>query len=72
LERRRRIYQARFAVVREAYLHGVSTRTDDDLVKALGVDSRISKSEVSRICADPDEEVTAFWDRPRLAETALS
>jgi putative transposase len=63
LERRRRVDQALFAVVMEAYLHGVSTRKVDDLVKALGVDSGISKSEVSRICADLDEEVHAFRDR---------
>ena len=69
MERRRRIYQALFAVVMEAYLHGVSTRKVDDLVKALGADSGISKSEVSRICADLDEEVAAFRDRS-LAETA--
>ncbi len=70
LERRRRIDQALFAVVMEAYLHGVSTRKVDDLVRALGADTRISKSEVSRICADLDEEVAAFRDR-RLAETAF-
>jgi transposase-like protein len=64
LERRRRIDQALFAVVMEAYLHGVSTRKVDDLVKALGADTGISKSEVSRICADLDEEVAAFRDRP--------
>ena len=64
LERRRRIDQALFAVVMKAYLHGVSTRKVDDLVKALGADSGISKSEVSRICADLDEEVGAFRDRP--------
>jgi putative transposase len=63
LERRRRVDQALFAVVMEAYLHGVSTRKVDDLVKALGVDTGISKSEVSRICADLDEEVTAFAGR---------
>jgi putative transposase len=63
LERRRRVDQALFAVVMEAYLHGVSTRKVDDLVKALGADSGISKSEVSRICADLDEEIRAFRDR---------
>src|SRR4051795_1713252 len=63
LERRRRVDQALFAVVMEAYLHGVSTRKVDDLVKALGIDSGISKSEVSRICADLDVEVGAFRDR---------
>jgi transposase-like protein len=63
LERRRRVDQALFAVVMEAYLHGVSTRKVDDLVRALGADSGISKSEVSRICADLDHEVAAFRDR---------
>ncbi|MHB1011261.1 MAG: IS256 family transposase [Propionibacteriaceae bacterium] len=63
LERRRRVDQALFAVVIEAYLHGVSTRKVDDLVKALGADTGISKSEVSRICAGLDEEVSAFRDR---------
>src|SRR5207342_628637 len=63
LERRRRVDQALFAVVMEAYLHGVSTRKVDDLVKALGADSGISKSEVSRICADLDAEVEAFAGR---------
>ena len=69
LERRRRIDQALFAVVMEAYLHGVSTRKVDDLVRALGADTGISKSEVSRICADLDAEVAAFRDRS-LADTA--
>jgi putative transposase len=64
LERRRRVDQCLFAVVMEAYLHGTSTRKVDDLVKALGADSGISKSEVSRICADLDTEVGAFRDRP--------
>jgi putative transposase len=63
LERRRRVDQALFAVVIEADLHGVSTRKVDDLVKALGADTGISKSEVSRICADLDQEVGAFRDR---------
>ena len=64
LERRRRIDQALYAVVMEAYVHGVSTRSVDDLVKALGADSGISKSEVSRICADLDHQLTAFRTRP--------
>jgi putative transposase len=51
LEPRRRIDQAMYAVVMEAYVHGVSTRAVDNLVAALGVDTGISKSEVSRICA---------------------
>ena len=55
LERRRRIDQALFAVVMEAYVTGTSVRKVDDLVKALGADTGISKSEVSRICADLDE-----------------
>jgi putative transposase len=70
LERRRRVDQALFAVVMEAYLHGVSTRKVDDLVKALGADTGISKSEVSRICADLDTEVGAFRDRS-LSEQAF-
>ena len=63
LERRRRVDQALFAVLMEAYLHGVSTRKVDDLIKALGADTGISKSEVSRICADLDAEVASFRDR---------
>jgi len=63
LERRRRVDQSLFAVIMEAYLHGTSTRKVDDLVKALGADTGISKSEVSRICADLDTEVAVFRDR---------
>src|SRR3954467_1615378 len=63
LEPRRRIDQALHAVVMEAYVHGVSTRSVDDLVQALGIDTGISKSEVSRICAGLDEGVTAFRTR---------
>jgi putative transposase len=70
LERRRRIDQALFAVVMEAYVHGVSTRKVDDLVAAMGADTGISKSEVSRICTDLDVEVAAFRDRS-LAEVAF-
>ncbi|MDA2815301.1 IS256 family transposase [Nocardiopsis sp. RSe5-2] len=64
LERRRRIDRALFAVIMQAYVHGVSTRAVDDLVKALGADTGISKSQVSRICADLDTEVEAFAQRP--------
>jgi len=64
LERRRRIDRALFAVVMEAYVHGVSTRSVDDLVKALRADSGISKSEVSRICGELDEELVTFKERP--------
>jgi putative transposase len=64
LERRRRIDQALYAVIMEAYVHGVSTRSVDDLVKTLGADTGISKSEVSRICQDLDGQLTAFRARP--------
>ena len=63
LEPRRRIDQALYAVVMEAYVHGVSTRAVDDLVEAMGVEAGISKSEVSRICAGLDEQVGAFRTR---------
>ena len=56
---RRRIDQALYAVVMEAYVHGVSTRAVDELVVAMG-GSGISKSEVSRICGGLDEVVGAF------------
>ena len=64
LEPRRRIDQALYAVVMEAYVAGVSTRSVDDLVAALGIASGISKSEVSRICAGLDEIVGGFRTRP--------
>lgn len=64
LERRRRIDQALHAVVMEAWVHGVSTRKVDDLVKALGIGTGISKSEVSRICAQLDKDLEAFRSRP--------
>jgi putative transposase len=63
LERRRRIDQALYAVIMEAYVHGVSTRNVDDLVTALGVESGISKSQVSRICAGLDTEIARFRER---------
>jgi len=63
LEPRRRIDQALYAVVMEAYVNGVSTRSVDDLVAAMGADTGISKSEVSRICAGLDERVEAFRGR---------
>ena len=68
LEPRRRVDVALHAVVMEAYVHGVSTRKVDDLVTALGVDTGISKSEVSRICAGLDAQVAAYDTRP-LDET---
>src|SRR4051794_18617316 len=63
LEPRRRIDQALYAVVMEAYVHGISTRSVDDLVEAMGVETGISKSEVSRICAGLDEIVGGFRTR---------
>jgi putative transposase len=63
LERRRRVDRALFAVVMEAYVHGVSTRKVDDLVTALGASSGVSRSEVSRICTGLDEEMAAFRTR---------
>jgi len=68
LERRRRIDRALHAVIMEAYVHGVSTRSVDDLVAAMGVASGVSKSEVSRICAGLDREIEAFRTRS-LAHT---
>jgi putative transposase len=63
LEPRRRIDQALWAVVMEAFVTGTSTRKVDDLVAALGVESGISKSEVSRICKGLDVQVNAFRER---------
>jgi len=51
------------AVVQEAYVHGVSTRSVDELVKAMGM-TGISKSQISRWCAETDDKVTAFLERP--------
>jgi putative transposase len=70
LEPRRRIDRALLAVVMEAYVHGTSTRKVDDLVRALGVETGISKSEVSRICVELDGEVAAFRSRS-LAHAAF-
>ena len=70
LSPRRRIDVALHAVIMEAYVHGVSTRKVDDLVTALGGAAGISKSEVSRICADLDADVTAFNTRD-LGEQAF-
>jgi putative transposase len=62
LEPRRRSEQALLAVVQQAYVCGVSTRRVDQLVESLGL--RISRSEVSRVCAALDEHVEAFRNRP--------
>jgi putative transposase len=63
LEPRRMAEKALTAVIQEAYIQGISTRSVDGLVKALGM-SGISKSQVSRLCAEIDERVQAFLDRP--------
>jgi putative transposase len=63
LEPRRRIDRALLAVIQEAYVQGVSTRKVDALMEALG-GCQVSRSEVSRVCAQLDEELTAFRDRP--------
>jgi putative transposase len=63
LEPRRMAEKALTAVVQEAYVQGVSTRSVDDLVQAMGM-TGISKSQVSRLCAEIDEKVKAFLHRP--------
>jgi transposase-like protein len=63
LEPRRMAEKALTAVIQEAYIQGVSTRSVDDLVKAMGM-SGISKSQVSRLCEEIDEKVKVFLDRP--------
>lgn len=63
LEPRRRSEHALVAVIQEAYIKGVSTRKVDDLVQSMGM-SGISKSQVSRLCGELDEQVNAFLDRP--------
>ncbi len=63
LEPRRTAEKALAAVIREAYVQGMSTRPADDLVKALGAGG-MSKSRVSRLCAGIDERVNAFLARP--------
>ena len=63
LEPRRRIDKALWAVIMTAYITGTSTRKVDDLVKALGCDTGISKSSVSRICKHIDADVTVLRNR---------
>jgi transposase-like protein len=63
LEPRRMAEKALIAVIQEAYIQGVSTRSVDDLVKAMGM-SGVSKSQVSRLCEEIDERVKGFLDRP--------
>jgi len=67
LEPRRMAEKALTAVIQEAYVHGVSTRSVDDIVKAMG-GSGVSKSQVSRLCEEIDEKVNAFLDRPLEGE----
>ena len=63
LEPRRMAEKALTAVIQEAYIQGISTRSVDELVKSMGMDG-ISKSQVSRLCGDIDERVGAFLGRP--------
>ena len=63
LEPRRLAEKALTAVIQEAYVQGVSTRSVDDLVKAMGM-SGISKSQVSRMCGEIDEKIATFLNRP--------
>src|ERR1700760_303396 len=63
LEPRRMAEKALTAVIQEAYIQGVSTRSVDDLVQAMGM-TGISKSQVSRLCGEIDERVKTFLNRP--------
>jgi len=63
LEPRRTAEKALAAVIQEAYIQGISTRSVDDLVKSMGM-TGISKSQVSRLCEEIDERVGAFLSRP--------
>jgi transposase-like protein len=63
LEPRRTAEKALVAVIQEAYVQGISTRSVDELVRAMG-GSGVSKSQVSRLCAEIDERVQAFLNRP--------
>jgi putative transposase len=67
LEPRRMAEKALTAVIQEAYVQGISTRSVDELVKAMGM-SGISKSQVSRLCEEIDGKVKAFLDRPIEAD----
>ena len=63
IEPRRTAEKALTAVIQEAYIQGISTRSVDDLVKAMGM-TGVSKSQVSRLCEEIDERVQAFLQRP--------
>jgi transposase-like protein len=67
LEPRRAAEKAMTAVIQEAYIQGVSTRSVDELVKAMGL-TGISRSQVSRLCTEIDERVQAFLNRPLEGE----
>src|SRR5207237_10219923 len=67
LEPRRMAGTALAAVIQEAYIQGVSTRSLDELVRAMGM-TGISKSQVSRLCGEIDGKVAAFLDRPLEGE----
>jgi putative transposase len=66
---RRRVDVALHAVIMQAWIEGVSTRKVDDLVAALGVESGISKSEVSRICGQLDTDIAAWRERDLSSQT---
>jgi len=63
LEPRRLAEKALTAVIQEAYIQGISTRSVDDLVRAMGMEG-IGKSQVSRLCGEIDERVQTFLSRP--------
>lgn len=67
LEPRRLAEKALTAVIQEAYVQGISTRSVDDLVKAMGM-SGISKSQVSRLCGEIDDKIATFLNRPLEGE----
>src|SRR5882724_3906871 len=67
LEPRRLAEKALTAVIQEAYIQGISTRSVDELVKAMGM-SGISKSQVSRLCEEIDEKIATFLNRPLEGE----
>ena len=67
LEPRRMAEKALTAVIQEAYVQGISTRSVDELVKAMGM-TGISKSQVSRLCTEIDDKIASFLDRPLEGE----
>jgi putative transposase len=71
LEPPRRAEKALTAVIQEAYVQGVSTRSVDALVPAMGM-TGISKSQVSRLCSQSDGKIAAFLDRPWRANGPIS